>query len=61
MFTPVVARLFVGLVAAGAALSTGAVDAAGDWVGAGAVGVTALELADAPEVPPPLVAVEEKV
>jgi hypothetical protein len=49
-FAPVVARF-----------AEGAVVGEGVVVAAGADGVTALELADAAEVPPALVAVEEKV
>jgi hypothetical protein len=54
-FAPVVASFAAGGVEAGAVVAAGAV------VSAGADGVTEFELADAAEVPPALVAVEEKV
>jgi hypothetical protein len=52
-FAPVVASAATGVVEAGAVVGVG--------VGVGVDGVTELELADAAEVPPALVAVEEKV
>lgn len=54
--TPVAARVGTGAVVG--ALAAGAVVGA---LAGGAVGVTDLELAETPEVPPPLVAVEENV